>query len=200
MHNKLKNIAAELNALADELIITEPHCPAEICAEAAAPCETADGAETCAGENAANCQTQSKSNFSPKGPNLQMPFKIPGLGNLFGGNMLGGLFGGLPNMNNLPKTMEELQQNPQMLQMLQNLPNNPQLLNAVSQLGGVDKEQILSALSGLSGDAAPTPPTVTVAAPPPGIPHWQPESLSLKRGCAGGDPLERLLTRWHWRH
>jgi len=75
------------------------------------------------------------------------------------------------------------------------------MLDAVSRVGGVDKEQILSALAGLNTDAAPAATqTVTVPDLPAGTPFWQPETLSLKRGAAKGDPLERLLTRWHWRY
>lgn len=197
MHNQLKSIAAELNTLAEKLEQqTEPNC-----------CETAHSTEceatepcTCEKETATCSHTHAQTTCTHKGPNLQMPFKLPGL-NMFGGNMFGSLFGGLPNLNNLPKTLAELQQNPQLMQMLQNLPNNPQMLDAVSRVGGVDKEQILSALAGLNTDAAPAA-TQTIAMPdlPKGTPFWQPETLSLKRGAAKGDPLERLLTRWHWRY
>ena len=184
MHNKLKNIAAELNALAEEL---ECSCPEE---KPAACCDTC----TEKPEKEPDCPPEPTPPCAKK-PGLQMPFKLPGGGNLLGGLLGGNMFGGLP------KNLSELQQNPQMMQMLQNLSNNPQMLNAVSQMGGVDKEQILAALGNLNGDAAPVaPPTAAVPPLPTGTPHWQPESLSLKRGAAGGDPLQRLLNRWHWRY
>lgn len=77
---------------------------------------------------------------------------LPGLGNLFGG-MLGGL-GGLSGLGGLggiqiPKSAEEIKNNPQIMSMLENLENNPTLLNLLCGIGGINKEQILQAVNSL---------------------------------------------------
>ena len=82
---------------------------------------------------------------------------LPGLGNLFGGlGGLGGLgMGGAASLaGKMPQSVEELQNNPQMMAMLSSLENNPSLLNTAAAISGMDKEQILTAIKGLQSTAA----------------------------------------------
>lgn len=89
--------------------------------------------------------------------------KLPKLSNLFGG--LGGL-GGLCGIQ-IPKSAEEIKNNPQIMSMLENLENNPTLLNLLCGIGGMNKEQILQAVNSLKQTKCTndTPNTADTATP-----------------------------------
>ena len=128
---------------------------------------------------------------APK-PSSQMPFnplgmlfgglKLPNMSNtntpganplsllnMFGGNAfgnpLGNLLGNAGGLN-LPTTLTELHDNPQILNIINQVAANPQTLSMLSQLTGQNPQQLQTMLQGLNPApaAAPTPAVETVTA------------------------------------
>lgn len=142
---------------------------------------------------------------------------LPGLGNLFGG------LSGLGNLGvSVPTSPEEIRNNPGMMSMLESLEQNPTLLNTLSAMSGMNREQILQAIRMVRGNSAQTAEAATVSAAEPttavagGTPPMNGTpaelfselsggrslpgaALSPLRGNVGGDPLDNLLRQWHWR-
>lgn len=115
-------------------------------------------------------------------------------------NQLAGGKAGLPSLNlgaNLPGTLAELHDNPQIMGMISQVAGNPQSLNVLSGLTGQSPEALQSALASLqqTPGAAPTPQ----AAPAPPAPTLAP----LPAAPVIAEPtatahLDSLLTQWHW--
>lgn len=160
-------------------------------------CDKAD----CSEANSQPRQTGSttQQNQQPKPPLANM------LGNLMRGvNTAGQGMPGLPGLNmanipaNIPKSMEELQANPQLMSMLDNVRNNPQMLNMISSISGLDSSRIAQALQSIHPPAeAATPADIMLAAAPaaPGIP--QPQTAQLPQ-AAPVRHLDSLLNEWRW--
>ena len=118
---------------------------------------------------------------------------------------------GLPGLNmanipaNIPKSMEELQANPQLMSMLDNVRNNPQMLNMISSISGLDSSRIAQALQSIHQPAEAATPAqsaaaaadIMLAAAPtvPGIP--QPQMAQLPQ-TAPVRHLDSLLNEWRW--
>ncbi len=133
---------------------------------------------------------------------------LPGLGNLFGG------LNGLGNLGvSAPASPEEVRKNPAMMSMLESLEQNPVLLNTLSSMSGMDREQILQAVRMIRGGSGQTAATAaeSTAAPVNGTapaellrglsgggPSLSGSALTPLRGNMGGDPLTNLLQQWHW--
>ena len=132
---------------------------AEICDEVCnEPCE-----EACQEPCDEKCQTPKREKVCAK-PLPKNSRQIGGglNGILSGGfNMqnlpgLGNLFGGMGSLNNAPKSVEEVMNNPQIMSVLGSLENNPALLNTVAAMSGMDKEKIVEAIKNLQ-NSAPNP-------------------------------------------
>lgn len=114
-------------------------------------------------------------------------------------NQLAGGKGGLPGIGNLPGTLAELHDNPQIMGMISQVAGNPQSLNVLSGLTGQSPEALQSALASLQGDvapmAAPVPPTPP--APPAATLAPLPAAPMMAEPTATAH-LDSLLTQWHW--
>lgn len=129
-----------------------------------------------------------------------------GLGNLGGLGSLGGL-GGLGGMN-LPTTLAELHDNPQIMNILNQVAANPQSLNMLSNLTGQSPETLQAALGALQPAAATPaapPPTAPVAAAPPVTQMPQPmpiasaaPQMATMENMSATAHLDSLLAEWHW--
>lgn len=80
---------------------------------------------------------------------------IPGLASFSNIGNLGGL-GAIPGIStqNLPTTLAELHDNPQLLAMLRGVANNPQMINMLSGITGQDSQTLLRALQSLQPQPA----------------------------------------------
>lgn len=134
-------------------------------------------------------------------PNGANPFNL--LNMLAGGK--GGLpgLGGLPGMpgltNNLPTTLTELHDNPQLMNMLSQVANNPQSLNMISGITGQSPEALQAALNSLQAGATPaaTPmATPTIATTP--APTLPPIATTQAVTPTATAHLDSLLAEWHW--
>lgn len=120
-------------------------------------------------------------------------FDLPGGGNplqlfnLFGGRLPGGAGGG-----NLPSTLAELHDNPEILSMLDRVTADPQSLSALSALTGQDPQRLQAVLQSLT--PATAAPEVTV---PAAIPAEAPLPAAPPVSDATAH-LNSLLAEWHW--
>ena len=141
-------------------------------AESTAETETATNPEKVQAQTEKpQAETGKTTSQTAKKPAFGMPnlANLPGLGNLFGGLM----GGGMPNLAGLtgasaPKTLEEVKHNPQMMSMLSSLESNPAMLQTIAAMSGLDKEQILKAIQTVKADqplAETAGTTATTAAP-----------------------------------
>lgn len=136
-------------------------------------------------------------------PNGANPFNLMNM--LTGG--LGGLGGNLGNMN-LPKTLAELHDNPQVMNIINQVAANPQSLNMLAQLSGQNPETLQAALSALQSTGTPpisaaTPITAPVAAPvapPVQAPLMQAQAIApnIVQATPATAHLDSLLAEWHW--
>lgn len=136
------------------------------------------------------------SGFTP--PNLNLPGGNPmQLLNLFGS--------GMPSIpgGNLPSTLAELHDNPQLMNILNQVAANPQSLSMIASLTGQDPQHIQAMLQSLN-PAAAVPATETIApaaeaaapvitAAPTSAP--MPAPMPVPSATAH---LDNLLAEWHW--
>lgn len=129
-------------------------------------------------------------------PNGANPFNL--LNMLAGGK--GGLpgLGGLPGItNNLPTTLTELHDNPQLMNMLNQVANNPQSLNMMSGLTGQSPEALQAALNSLQPGATPAAaPMATATVPTAPAPTLPP--IAAAPAVTPTAHLDSLLAEWHW--
>lgn len=131
---------------------------------------------------------------------------LPGLPNLAGLMNPGGSLPGV-DMQNMPKSLEELQANPQLMSMLDSVRNNPHMLNMISSLSGLDTNKITQALQSIQPQAAATP--AQSAAATADIMRTTPQAaVQLPQLAAQTMPqtaaprpvghLDSLLSEWRW--
>lgn len=115
---------------------------------------------------------------------------LPGLGNL----------AGMPGLtNNLPTTLTELHDNPQLMNMLSQVANNPQSLNMMSGLTGQSPEALQAALNSLQAGATPAAtPIATATIPTAPAPTLPPIAAAPAVTPTATAHLDSLLAEWHW--
>ncbi len=134
-----------------------------------------------------------------RGPNNGNP-GLPGLS---------GMLGGMPgiDMQNMPKSLEELQANPQLMAMLNSVRGNPQMLNMLSSLSGLDSNQIMQALQSIQPQGGPTAtPAQSAAAtadilratPAPAMSAMQMPQPQQQPQASSSGYLNSLLKEWRW--
>lgn len=112
---------------------------------------------------------------------------------------------GLPGLNpgegglNLPETLTELHDNPQVLGMLNRVASNPQSLNLISSLTGQSPAALQSALQSLQpAPAEPAPALPAAAAMPAVAPAAAMPAAPQLPPAPGATHLDSLLAEWHW--
>lgn len=136
------------------------------------------------------------SGFTP--PNLNLPGGNPmQLLNLFGS--------GIPSIpgGNLPSTLAELHDNPQLMNILNQVAANPQSLSMIASLTGQDPQHLQAMLQSLNPAAAvPAAETITPAAETAApvitaapTPAPMPAPMPVPSATAH---LDNLLAEWHW--
>ena len=136
------------------------------------------------------------SGFTP--PNLNLPGGNPmQLLNLFGS--------GMPSIpgGNLPSTLAELHDNPQLMNILNQVAANPQSLSMIASLTGQDPQHLQAMLQSLNPAAAvPAAETITPAAEAAApvitaapTPAPMPAPMPVPSATAH---LDNLLAEWHW--
>ena len=230
---RLHETSRALDELAEHLSELQSCHPADREADGDADCREDRGADRCADCDEADADKKDcdEANSQPRQTNSntqQNQQQKPPLANMLGNLMRGvnpagqgmpnlpGLPGmpgmpGLPGLNmanipaNIPKSMEELQANPQLMSMLDNVRNNPQMLNMISSISGLDSSRIAQALQSIHQPAEAATPAqsaaaaadIMLAAAPtvPGIP--QPQMAQLPQ-TAPVRHLDSLLNEWRW--
>lgn len=142
---------------------------------------------------------------TPNIPAAANPFNLL---NMLAGGKGSGLSGlsGMSGMN-LPSTLAELHDNPQIMSMLNQVASNPQSLNMISGLTGQSPEALQAALNALqpAASAAPTtppaPPVVNAPAAPPMaqvMPMSGAPQMVAAENMSATAHLNSLLAQWHW--
>ncbi len=199
--------AAEPAAPADEGETLAGNVPASVCDAEASLCDEsvpAEEAETSAkAEPPKNTNPLAKllAGFTP--PNLNLP-NLAGGGNPM--QLLHMFGGGLPGTSggNLPGTLAELHDNPQLMGMINQVAANPQSLSMIASLTGQDPQHLQAMLQSLNPTAAaPAAETVTAAAEAAPViaaaaaptPAPMPAPVPVPSATAH---LDNLLAEWHW--
>ncbi len=200
--DRLLDCSRTLQELAEHLRQTELPAPAP--ADTTAPADSAD-ASPAAEDKADDAPPAAKPPAAEPAKNSNPlarllagytppKFELPGGGNplqlfnLFGGRLPGGAGGG-----NLPSTLAELHDNPEILSMLDRVAADPQSLSALSALTGQDPQRLQAVLQSLTPPA--TAPAVTV---PAAIPAEAPLSAAAPPVSDATAHLNSLLAEWHW--
>ena len=116
------------------------------------------------------------------------------------------LFGsGMPSIpgGNLPSTLAELHDNPQLMNILNQVAANPQSLSMIASLTGQDPQHLQAMLQSLNPAAAvPAAETITPAAEAAApvitaapTPAPMPAPMPVPSATAH---LDNLLAEWHW--
>lgn len=139
--------------------------------------------------SAANPFARLFAGLNPGGTNL------PAGSNPF--NLLNMLGGGMPGFGsgNLPTTLAELHDNPQIMNILSQVAGNPQSLNMLSSLTGQSPAALQGALNSLQPTVEATPAAATPAAPAP-IPAAAAAPMPAVPSATAH--LDNLLAEWHW--
>ncbi len=190
--------AGDADASADDAAVAaddEPTPPvnAEVLADdEPVSAETAEAAAPAKAEPPKNVNPLAKllSGFNP--PNLN----LPGGGNpmqLL--NMFGGGLPGIPG-GNLPGTLAELHDNPQLMSMINQVAANPQSLSMIASLTGQDPQHLQAMLQSLApAAAAPVVETAAPAAEAAPVIATAPTPMPVPSATAH---LDSLLAEWHW--
>lgn len=198
--------------------------PIEIAAEEVPEVKAEESSPKAAagGQNAANSSGSSQNNVQASAANpfarlfagLNLGGGVPSGANPFNlMNMLAGGKGGLPGLGglagmgggNLPSTLAELHDNPQLMNMLSQVANNPQSLNVMSGLTGQSPEALQAALNSLQPAAAPIAPTAPANATPAAVAQpmltLNPAAIAAPQMMTNPSAtahLDSLLAEWHW--
>lgn len=123
-------------------------------------------------------------------------------------NMLAGgkspLMGGIPGLSglsggmNLPGTLAELHDNPQIMSMLNQVAANPQSLNLISSLTGQSPEALQAALQSLQPNGAAAPAMPVEATPVAAAPAAAISAAVPAAAPSATAHLDNLLAEWHW--
>lgn len=208
--DRLLDCSQTLQTLAEHLQASEPPTPADEtpapAGDAAAPAgdveasaddepspaEAAEAAPAAKAEPPKNVNPLAKllAGFTP--PNLN----LPGGGNpmqLL--NMFGGGLPGIPG-GNLPGTLAELHDNPQLMGMINQVAANPQSLSMIASLTGQDPQHLQAMLQSLNrAAAAPAVEAAAPAAEAAPVIAAAPAPMPVPSATAH---LDSLLAEWHW--
>lgn len=217
--DRLLDCSQTLQTLAEHLQATEPAAAADETdtpvndAEVSA-CDEPAPAEDVTVEAAAEKAAPAAKAEPPKNTNplakLLSGFTPPNLNLPGGGNpmqLLNMFGGGLPAIpgGNLPGTLAELHDNPQLMGMLNQVAANPQSLSMIASLTGQDPQHLQAMLQSLNpAAAAPAAETIApaaeaaapvIAAATAPTPAPMPAPMPVPSATAH---LDNLLAEWHW--